>query len=245
MMERMADTPIQALCLLRIFPLVPYNLLNYYIGASYRFTFGQASLAFLCTLPLCFTWVGVGGAIVKFRLVERGEISSDKYLPFIWSGIGCAIALVVVVIGAVSYHVAQKGVEEAELPPAGSIEMSTSKKPKDIAKQESIHLCATDDGTAAAVPAAGGVPPPPPPPMLQHTDLLPGWRELVSEAGDTYFFNDETGESQWEPPLRPGAAAYPPPPPAAPPPQMLAPPAPLGHRSSSEREGFRPSIVAE
>merc|ERR1719197_2315378 len=112
--------------MLRAYPLVPYNLLNYYIGASYRFTFDQACMAFVCTLPLAFVWVGIGGAIVKFRLVERGEISSDKYMPFVWSGISCAIVLIVGVSAAVSYKLCHPRTDSADAR-ADGVEVSTKR----------------------------------------------------------------------------------------------------------------------
>merc|ERR1740121_3257863 len=34
-----------------------------------------------------------------------------------------------------------------------------------------------------------------------YPQLLPGWREVVEQNGQTYFYNDVTGQSQWEAPL--------------------------------------------
>ena len=65
---------------------VPFNLLNYYTGASGRFGAHHVLVAHLFTLPMCFMWTGVGGAILKYRQIDRNEVSDDLYLPFIWSG---------------------------------------------------------------------------------------------------------------------------------------------------------------
>jgi len=183
LMTSMQDTPLQALSLLRLFPLVPYNVLNYYVGASYRFSFRQASIAYLCTLPLSFTWVGIGGAILKFRLVERGEISSEKYLPYIWTGIGCSIALVVVVIGGVGYKLYLKAGEPAVSPSTSTSKVADGKEltKAELTKAESVHLCTASDEVGGNVAFRGAsLPAPPPPPRTAHSQLLPGWRELVS-----------------------------------------------------------------
>ena len=78
-----------------ISPLVPFNLLNYYVGGSYRFDFKHFAVGFLFTAPMSFCWVGVGGAILKYRLINDGLAEDDKYLPFIWSGFSVAIFLLV------------------------------------------------------------------------------------------------------------------------------------------------------
>ena len=54
-----------------------------------------------------------------------------------------------------------------------------------------------------------GQPPAPPPPGTEDLDLLPGWRPVMSDDGETYYFNDDTGDSSWDAPLRnaPGSRA--------------------------------------
>ena len=57
------------------------------------------------------------------------------------------------------------------------------------------------------------------------SNLQDGWREVCGDDGDVYFYNDETGESQWEAPLKSDTMAIAltsttppaPPPPMAPP----------------------------
>ena len=74
----MHDSPIKLICLVRSSPFVPFNVCNYWIGACGRFTALHVVLGHLCTIPLSFVWVGVGGAILKARLVAR--------LEAIWAG---------------------------------------------------------------------------------------------------------------------------------------------------------------
>ena len=35
--------------------------------------------------------MGIGGAILKYRLVDRGEADKDTYLPWIWTGFSLSI----------------------------------------------------------------------------------------------------------------------------------------------------------
>jgi len=65
------------------------------------------------------------------------------------------------------------------------------------------------------------VPPGPPPPDTEP--IAPGWREIVSDNGEIYYWNDETGKSLWEKPL---ASAPPPPPAKSDPPASSNPPPP-------------------
>ena len=52
--------------------------------------------------------------------------------------------------------------------------------------------------------------PPPPPSTGAPAALKTGWREVLSDDNETYYFNDETGESQWDPPLAEASVAPPP-----------------------------------
>jgi hypothetical protein len=62
---------------------------------------------------------------------------------------------------------------------------------------------------AAAVVAAAGTgsrpntaPPPPLPPAPAGPPLPPGW-QIVTDGEETWYFNESTGESLWEPPPMP------------------------------------------
>jgi hypothetical protein len=55
------------------------------------------------------------------------------------------------------------------------------------AQQRTRTLLAQDQYGYGFEPAAG--------------HLLPGWREVVSDRGEAFYFNDATGESRWEAPL--------------------------------------------
>ena len=41
--------------------------------------------------PTHLRYVGIGGAILKYRLVDRGEADKDTYLPWIWTGFSLSI----------------------------------------------------------------------------------------------------------------------------------------------------------
>jgi hypothetical protein len=37
---------------------------------------------------------------------------------------------------------------------------------------------------------------------MDNSSLLPGWQKLVEpSSGDVYYYNEDTGEISWEPPL--------------------------------------------
>ena len=48
-------------------------------------TLTQVAGTFFAWMPLAYLWVGLGGAILKFRLVSRAEADSGEYRPFILS----------------------------------------------------------------------------------------------------------------------------------------------------------------
>lgn len=58
-----------------------------------RFKTHHVIIGHLFTAPLSFMFVGLGGAIVKYRMVMRGEASQDLYMPFIWAGLILTIVL--------------------------------------------------------------------------------------------------------------------------------------------------------
>jgi len=179
-----------------------FTFLSYYAGATDRFTFQQAVSTTVAFMPLAFMYVAVGGAILKFRLVARGEADDQQYLPAIWtcfsvSAVGFLLMTLFVVL---TFRKQKKKMGEgAEL-----------SKPT-IKKNDSAW---SDDGTGpqgAAVsmedidPEVGAPPPPALGTELSEATVEAGWREVVADDGDVYFFNDETGESQWDKPsTKPG-----------------------------------------
>ena len=44
----------------------------------------------------------------------------------------------------------------------------------------------------------------------QNQNLAAGWREALSDNGQTYYYNDATGEATWEAPLAANAGSLPP-----------------------------------
>lgn len=40
----------------------------------------------------------------------------------------------------------------------------------------------------------------------QQQNLLPGWRAVVDQTGQSYYYNDQTGQSQWEAPVAQGGS---------------------------------------
>ena len=56
----MEKTPLRLLVVLRFCPLVPFNLLNYYVGATYRFTLWHNLASLLFVFPGCVVWAGIG-----------------------------------------------------------------------------------------------------------------------------------------------------------------------------------------
>ena len=55
-------------------------------------------VAHLGTLPMSFMWVAVGGAILTFRLVQRGEAEDARYdaSPFIWTFFSITLTIIIV-----------------------------------------------------------------------------------------------------------------------------------------------------
>lgn len=53
--------------------------------------------------------------------------------------------------------------------------------------------------------------------------LLPGWAAATSADGKTYYYNQESQETQWEKPVKSASAKAPPPPPTVPPRKPLPP----------------------
>ena len=65
----MSETPLRLIILMRLWPLMPYFLFNYYAGASYRFALWHNAVSLLFTIPSCFIWTGIGGAWIKYKLI--------------------------------------------------------------------------------------------------------------------------------------------------------------------------------
>jgi len=197
------------LLLLRSSPFVPFTPLNYYCGASDRFTFGQFTATFLAFTPLAFMYVGIGGAILHIRLIDRGEADPGQYMPFIWTGFSLAIVFTLSMAAAVyfSYKKVKKGAggvaaSTITLTTTGGPTVRSKSRYSKTSKGEHVPDNAPDVDVEAV---GGGAPPPPPPP---DDDLPPGWREVASDDGEIYYFNDETGDSRWEKPTaRDGSVA--------------------------------------
>ena len=198
-LDNWEHVPLRLLLLLRTFPLTPSSLLNYYIGATQRFQFWQGFVTFPAFAPLAFMYVGIGGACLKIRLVNRGEISSTKYTPYIFLGLGLALVFTLAAIFAVifSFRRGKNGSGAQHIAvDAGQVKMTTS----------TSHVAATDADTiekgeqrASLVNSeqvVGGAQPPPPAPPPPPENMKPGWRQVLDEEGSPYFFNDDTGESQ-------------------------------------------------
>ena len=76
-------------------------------------------------------------------------------------------------------------------------------------------------------------------------ELQDGWREVTGDDGDVYYYNDETGESSWEPPVKSDTMSISlstSTPPVAPPPPTMAPPA--IEYGGSEVEAVQPGASA-
>jgi len=215
-------TPLRLLILLRTFPFVPCALLNYYVGACDRFTFPQAAISFFTWSPLAYLWVGLGGAVLKYRLVERGEIDSGKYLPFIWAGF--SLALTFMILSAVVVYCTFARATKGPTSTASALSSTASKR--------ASYTRSKLDDDAAQVGVEVGMPPPPPPgPPPDEEPIAEGWREVLADDGELYYFNDDTGESTWDKPTAAlkkaseGSELGAPPPPAA-----------MGAHASSEIE---------
>ena len=182
------DSPMKLLILLRISPVIPFNLLNYYAGACGRFSLRHVFVAHIFTAPAIFMWVGTGGAILKFRLVARGEASDERYLPFIWAGFSTTLVFMIAstVYGACVVKKTASAADDGEF--------SVPAPPKTTTRSYSNVVLSGIE--------VGGVnpPPPPPPPATTPGGLPPGWRICLTDENETYFFNDDTGESSWDMP---------------------------------------------
>ena len=68
----MEKTPLRLLIVLRLCPLVPFNLLNFYVGATYRFKLWHNLVSLVFIFPGCIVWAGIGAAWHKLDLIEMG-----------------------------------------------------------------------------------------------------------------------------------------------------------------------------
>jgi len=184
-MTRMEDTPFRLLILLRLCPLIPFNLLNYHVGASYRFTFCQSTAALIFIIPIAFVWVGMGGAIAKADLVAKG-LEDSSYMNYVWAGIGVTSSLIVIT-SLIALCVLRRTLRP-EFNSTKEITMTGMAEKASTCQRRSYCRAGADDAM-------------PPPPPGAFGDLKPGWREIISDDGETYYFNEDTGESQWDPPL--------------------------------------------
>jgi len=197
------DTPMILAILVRACPLVPFNLANYYMGACGRFGYRHVAASHIATLPEAFLWTGVGGAILKFRLVDRGETDRERYMPFVWAGFSVTIVVLLFQVIFVCFYVRRTVKRDSSSGGAATSSVDIQlKKTRTYSQVQAPNI------------EEGGAPPPPPPgppPLGSSLQLQVGWREIASDDGETYYFNDDTGESQWDPPLAGG-----PPPPSQP-----------------------------
>jgi uncharacterized membrane protein YdjX (TVP38/TMEM64 family) len=222
-LESLDGQPLKLLVLLRVSPLTPFPLLNYYAGACGRFELRHVAAAHLATLPYHFCFVGVGGAILKWRLMDRGEASVNRYAPFVWSGFSVTFVLLLLstalVVNYARRAAARASATPAELQSTATGAPETSRTTSvgtsvGAARSASVSKRSTSStlrGSTARVrqySKMGGeeigveinATPPPPPPSSDGPPLAAGWRELTNDEGDVYYWNDDTGESQWEPP---------------------------------------------
>ena len=230
----MQNTPVRLLVLLRLMPLVPFNVFNYYVGATFRFTIWHNCASLLATFPGCVIWTGIGAAWHKSDLISWGQAQPKQYVASIWTGI--SLTIVFVVLGSASaFYVlwrAEKGAREA---PEGKAingtevaieigEEGAGKKKRGLFGRKKGPPPKADPGSpkppaSARVSVGNEVSP------GGSSNLQDGWREVCGDDGDVYFYNDETGESQWEAPLKSDTMAIAltsttppaPPPPMAPP----------------------------
>ena len=201
----MRDHPLRLLLLLRSSPLVPFTPLNLYAGATDRFTFGAFACTFLGFAPLAYVFVGVGGAILKFRLIARGMSDDEKYLPWLWTALSLSIVFVLVLSAAslLAYRRAKAKRAEGAVIAMHTTGGPTTRRSTTGSRFPRSRSKIGDEERGSLVDTArgGAVEPPPPPPPPPDEDMPPGWREVLSDDGELYYFNDETGESQWD---RPG-----------------------------------------
>jgi len=217
--DKMNGHPVRLLLLLRSSPFVPFSPFNFYCGATDRFTFGQFCATFPAFMPLAFMWTGIGGAILKYRLVDRGLADGGEYLGFIWTGFSLSIVFMIAMAAVVyfSYNrVAKSGMTRSGAK-TSAITLTTTGGPTRgvMSRTRYSKSKATDDdgGTVLMVDQEAPPPPPgpPPPPPPGDDILMAGWREVAHDDGEIYYFNDDTGESQWEKPLANGGEEVSPP----------------------------------
>jgi len=196
MCDSMGHVPLHLLLLLRLFPMTNFAFLGYWAGGSDRFTFKQAMCSLFAWWPLGYLYVGIGGAIVKLHLVQRGEASSDDYLPWIWAMFSVAIFFLLVSFGFA--YMAYKKERGGGQPKRKSSSRGTAAVNLTIASS-SADLDKAESYTVMNMQGDNDQPPPPlaPPPP---EDLPPGWREVLSDDGELYYFNDDSGESSWDKP---------------------------------------------
>ena len=240
--DAMNETPIRLIILLRLWPLMPFFLFNYYVGASYRFRGWHNAVSLLFTIPSCFIWTGIGGAWIKYNLITWRLVAQADYWSWIWAGIAVTIVLVFFP-SVIIFLIFGRAIKKTKVPSEVAL-TSTGEVVVDVAGENGNGKKKKMGGLFGKKKkggdAAAGPPPPagPPPAALQ-----PGWREITGDDGDNYFFNDETGESQWDPPLLEaagstvGVVAPPPPGPPPgddePPPPSIAPPPAIGGPTSA------------
>ena len=206
LLEAFEGHPMKLMILLRSSPIVPYNVLNYYVGASGRFTMKHVVVGHIFTAPMSFMFIGVGGAIVTLRMVLRGEASPDYFLPFIITGLSVAGSLFIIE-GIAFVIFSRRTVKKfkARPPPGPSPKQQVEMDQIDL-KAAGAYVPMESPGPPSGPPPddleEDMPPPPPPPPMDDELDLQDGWRPVLSDDGETYYFNDETGDSQWDPPLK-------------------------------------------
>ena len=129
-------------------------------------------------------------------------------MPFIWAGFSVTLAFIIISTGFLLFYArrtarasARHGVMNATNATEGTI------SPDGIAIMSRSSKSLTPTPRAFSnVEIGGGLgevsqEPPPPPSTGAPAALKTGWREVLSDENETYYFNDETGESQWDPPL--------------------------------------------
>ena len=231
----MQQTPVRLLLLLRLMPIVPFNVFNYYVGATYRFTIWHNCLSLLATFPACIIWTGIGAAWHKSDLISWGQAQPKTYVASIWTGI--SLTIVFVVLGSASaFYVLWRAEKRAREAPESTaitdtqvaIEMGDEggKKKRGLFGRKkgppkgdpgSPNAPKSARASAGTEVAPGGA-----------AELQDGWREVTGDDGDVYYYNDETGESSWEPPVKSDTMSISlstSTPPVAPPPPTMAPPA--------------------
>jgi len=221
----MEKTPLRLLVVLRFCPLVPFNLLNYYVGATYRFKLWHNVLSLVFIFPGCIIWAGIGAAWHKLDLISWGYAQPQRYLASIWTGIGLTIAFTL--LGAMGACFVLRRAElgardtpetDANTPLAeGGVaidvdgEGGAKKKKWGRFGKKDKKAKAEGELVVRKVPTVGPPPPPGASPRASSSgpeekgELEEGWRRVEDDDGDVYYYNEESGESRWEAPLKYGA----------------------------------------